>query len=132
MSGWNFFKNIFIVVSILALTGCQSIQKSPIYPAHDETLLYQLPYDLTYLRTLDALSNIHGWELDLTEKEKGIIRVRNLDWVRLDDSDTRMITFSIRRVSRTQTSIQIAPESQHTLGSGDLLKIINQYISAEL
>ena len=124
------FLSIFIMV--LFLTGCQSIQKSPIYPAYDETLLYQLPYDLTYLRTLDALSNIPGWELDLTEKEKGIIRVRNLDWSKLDDSDKRLISFNVRRVSRTETSIQIAPESQHTLGGGDLMKLINQYVSAEL
>lgn len=114
------------------VTGCVNIQKSPVYPAHDEVLLYELPYDLTYLRTLDALSNLPGWELDITEKEKGTIRVRNLNWTRLDDSDRRLVTFVISRVSRTETSVQIAPESQRTLGGGDLMKHINKYVSAEL
>lgn len=125
-------KHVFISVLMLTLAGCTSIQKSPVYPAHDETLIYKLPYDLTFLRALDALSNIPGWELDLTEKEKGLIRVRNLDWTKLDDSDTRVITFLVRRVSRTETSVQIAPESQHILGGGDLMKRINQYVSVEL
>ena len=126
------FFSYFLITVIFLITGCQSIQKSPVYPAYDEILLYQLPYDLTYLRALDALSTTPGWELDSTEKEKGIINVRNLNWTRLDDSDTRLITFFVRRASRSETSVQIAPQSQHTLGGGDLMKRINQYVSAEL
>lgn len=123
--------SVFLIM-FLFVTGCVNIQKSPVYPAHDEVLLYKLPYDLTYLRTLDALSNLPGWELDITEKEKGTIRIRNLNWTRLDDSDRRLVTFVVARVSRTETSVQIAPESQRTLGAGDLMKHINKYVSAEL
>ncbi len=132
MKRWNLLFLFLLAGSVFLTAGCSSIQKSPVYPAYDEILLYQLPYDLTYLRVMDSLSNLPGWELDLTEKEKGLIRVRNLDWSKLDDSDTRLISFLVRRVSRTQTSVQIAPESQHTLGGGDLMKRINEYVSVEL
>lgn len=126
------FSSLFIAAFLL-MTGCQSsIQKSIVYPAYDEVLVFPLAYDLTYLRTLDALSNIPGWELDLTEKEKGLIRVRNLDWTRLDDGDRRLMTFVVKRVSRGETSVELAADSQHTLGGADLMKRVNQYISAEL
>ncbi len=124
----------YSLVSILFFTaGCKSsIQKSIIYPANDEVLQYELPYDLVYLRTLEAVGNMEGWELDITEKEKGTIRVRNLDWTRPDDSDRRLMTFVVKRLTRKITTVEIAPESRHVLGGGAMLKKIEKYVSSEL
>jgi hypothetical protein len=126
------FKKGFLLGLLLAftLTGCTLHQK--IGPAHDETLLYPLAYDLTYLRTLDAVQSVPDWELEETDKEKGLITVKNINYTRLTDADLRIVTFQIKRVGRKQTSIQITPDTQRTLGAGDLLDRIAQYVNREI
>lgn len=123
----------FLIAVLFAVSGCKSsIQKSIVYPANDEILRYNLPYDLVYLRTLEAVGSMQGWELEITEKEKGTVAVRNLDWTRPDDSDRRILTFLIKRESRQVTTVEIAPSSRHILGGGAMLKKIQQYVSREL
>ena len=110
--------------------GCASQKKIP--PAYEEVLVYPLPFDLVYLRTLEALENVQGWELQETEKEKGIIRVRNISYSRLDDSDKRTATILIKRMSRRETAVSLAPYSNQVLGGASLMKSISQYVSREL
>ena len=93
-----------------AVTGCAVNKK--LTPLHDVILVYKLAYDLTYLRAVHAIQDVKGWALEETDKEKGIIRVRNLDFSLFDDSDQRIISILIKRDSRSETSVQLAPESQ--------------------
>ncbi len=122
---------LFALLILAPLAGCSSIRQEDI-PAHTEVLLYTTPFDLTYLRTLEALENVDGWELEETEKEKGIIRVRNMKYSNLADADLRQATILITRIDRGQTSVQLAPYSQHVIGGADLMKRISQYVGREL
>lgn len=114
----------------IVLTGCA--KDKTILPVHDEILTYPLAFDVTYLRTLEALENIPDWELEETEKEKGIIRVRNVAYSRFDDADKRVATFYITRVSRSETTIQLAPGSQQIIGGDKLLEKIKTNLGREV
>ncbi len=123
----------FLIVSVFtlfALGGCSSTPKT--LPVHDEVMIYTLPFDLTYLRTLEALESLPDWELEETEKEKGLIRVRNTDFMALTDNDTRLATILIKRLGRNQTSVSFAPHSQRVIGGDQLLERISHYLSREL
>ena len=120
---------IFLAGSIL-LSGCMTQEKS--FPAQDEVLLYALPFDLTYLRTMEAIDSHPDWELSYSEKEKGIITVRNIHHSSLTDADKRIITFMVKRVDRHETSVQLAPDSQYVIGGDELLKLVGKYLSNEL
>ena len=126
----NLFSFLLIAILSGCLFGCATAKK--VLPLHDEVLIYELPYDLTYLRTLEALDNQSGWVLDETEKEKGIIRIRNVEFSRWDDADLRSLTFNIKRIDRSHTSIALAPESQRSLNGGDMLKVIGDRLKADL
>jgi hypothetical protein len=121
---------LFITFICSGLTGCATSKK--VLPLHDEVLSYELPYDLTDLRTLDALNAQDGWQLEATDKEKGMIRIRNVQYTRLNDRDRRVLTFTITRVDRRHTSVALAPESQRTLSGGDMLKAISARLKNEL
>jgi len=110
--------------------GCNSVGK--VMPANDSVLTYKLPYDLTYLRTLEALDSATDWQLQATEKEKGTINVRDTNFSRLDDSDKCTITFVVKRVDRETTSVSILPKDQHVYGGEKLLKKVGDYLSREL
>lgn len=127
-------KNIWLVTILslgVALTGCASA-KNKILPVYDEVLVYDLPYDLTYLRTIEALENVDGWEIEETEKEKGILVARNLNFSNLADADLRQATILIKRLNRNQTTISLANYSQHVRDGDKLLQRISQYVSREL
>lgn len=123
-----------ILLSFLAVglfvTGCAFREK--VLPAHDEVLIYPLAFDLTYLRALEAVENIPNWELTETEKEKGIIRVRNTNFSRFGDADKREATIIVKRVGRRETSIEFAPESKRVVGGDKLLERIAQFVTREL
>lgn len=124
------FAALFITLICSGLTGCATSKK--VLPLHDEVLTYELPYDLTYLRTLDALNAQDGWQLEETDKEKGKIRIRNVQYTRMNDSDLRTLTFIVTRIDRKHTSVALAPESQRTLSGGDMLKAISAQLKTEL
>lgn len=123
-------KTVLTFFLVLSLAGCATTKK--VLPLHDEVLVYALPYDLTYLRTFEALDMQAGWLIDNTDKEKGMINIRNIDYARLDDSDKRKLSFLVKRVDRSHTSVQLAEDSQRTLCGGDLLKAVGEKLSAEL
>lgn len=127
----NMIKSSGLILLTLFLTvGCA--HKKPLLPVHDEVLVYQLPYDLIYLRTLDALQTVPGWELQMTDKESGFIQVRNINYSGLDDSDKRTATFMIKRIDNGETSIELSRESQQVFGVGDLMKAVGKYLSREV
>lgn len=120
-----------LLISAAFTPGCASPEKK-VLKAHDDLLLYALPFDLTYLRTLEALELVPGWELEETEKEKGMIRMRNVNFSRWDDSDKQYITFMVKRIGTRETSVQVAPESQYVPGGRALLDSITAYMNVEL
>lgn len=128
----RYFKisNVLMVVLGIYFAGCASQNK--VLPLHDEVLQFQLPYDLAYLRTIEALERVEGWELQSTEKEKGLIVVRNINFSSVDDADKRNATFRLKRVGPRETSVQLAPHSQRVLGGETLLERISVYLDREL
>jgi uncharacterized lipoprotein len=125
-------KKLFLIAffAVIASAGCAS-QKEKILPVHDEVLIYPLPYDVTYLRTIEALESVDDWEMEETEKEKGTIRVRNINFSSFDDADKRIANFLVKRVGRNKTSVELAPESQRIVGGDDLLKKVASYLNRE-
>lgn len=126
-------KNNFLL-SVMAFTifviGCSTAEKNEL-PVRDEVLHYDLSYDLTFLRVMEALENTHGWELEETEKEKGYIKVRNTDFGRFGDDDKSLVIFEIKRIDRNDTSISIAKVSQRTLGAGKLFDKVRDFLNTE-
>lgn len=129
------FRLFFLAIMTVGLvSGCTSLGKAPekVLPLHDEVLHYNLPFDLTFLRTMEALENVEGWELEETEKEKGIIRARNMDFDRFADFLDSRATILVERVSRQETSVRLAPESQRITQGDELLKSISKFVTTEL
>ena len=124
----NFF--LMLSLSSLVLFGCT--HRPSILPVHDEVLTYSLPLDLVYLRTLDAVQAHPEWELNLTDKEKGIIRLHNMRYSSFADADLRILTLLIKRLGPRETTIQLAPESQSVVGGDEILKLVKQYLSREI
>lgn len=121
-----------LAILVLApLTGCATFRDEDI-PAHTEVLVYNLPYDLTYLKTIEAVESVEGWDLDETEKERGTIRARNTEFTNLADKDKSSATFIVKRLDRGQTSIELAPYSQRVVGGAKLMKRIAEYVGHEL
>ncbi|HLD56302.1 MAG TPA: hypothetical protein VJA00_01660, partial [Candidatus Omnitrophota bacterium] len=76
----------FLVLGLgISLVGCAVENK--ILPLHDEVLYVHAPYDVAYLRAIETLERVEGWELESTEKEKGIIVARNINFSSLVDAD---------------------------------------------
>lgn len=119
-----------ILILSMGFTGCNTVGE--VLPPNDEVLVYPLPYDLTYLRTLEALESCPHWQIDETDKEKGMIRARDTNYSRLDDSDLRSIVFMVKRVDRRTTSVSIAPESQKVFGGAELMKAIASALAREI
>jgi MFS superfamily sulfate permease-like transporter len=127
----NYFSKFVLILMLgLGLAGCNTVGK--VLPPNDEVLTYKLPYDLTYLRTLEALNSVGAWELEETDKEKGWVRVRDTNYSRLDDSDMRVITFVIKRMDRQTTSVSIDPKSQKVYGGKKLLEVVGEALGREI
>lgn len=122
------------ILLFLSLTGCvlSSQSQKPDLPPNDKVLTYPLPMDLAFLRAMEALEKIPDWELEATEKEKGWIRIRNLNYSRFDDADKRLIMVLLKQEERNKVSIQIAPESQRVLGGDLVLKAIDELLKKEV
>ena len=121
---------VITLMAALVLMGCA--HHNPILPVHDEVLVYPLAYDLTYLRTLDALMTVPGWDLETTDKEKGLIRVRNVEYSRVNDADKRLATFLLKRLNGRETSVELERDSQQVLGAGTLIKAVSAQLSREV
>lgn len=108
--------------------GCRTTDKM-ISTVHDEILIYKLPFDLTYLKTMDALQKVPNWQLQSTEKERGLITVFNTNYSAFNDADQRVITFQVTSLGAGKTSVQIIPEDQEIPNGDDLLKQIAAVLS---
>ena len=118
-----------ILILSLGLAACNTVGK--VLPPNDEVLVYKLPYDLTYLRTMEALDSTGNWQLEETDKEKGTLSVRDTNYSRLDDSDLRVVTFWVKRVDAGTTSVSIDPASQKVYGGKQLLEAVGTTLGRE-
>ncbi len=126
-----FFMILFLLTAGILTPGCSSAKKA-VLPVHDDVLIYPLSFDLTYLRTLDALQDLPDWELQETEKELGIIKVRNINYSTWNDADKRVITVVVKLLDTNQTSVQLAPDSQTTIGGQELLNQVAAHLKKEV
>ena len=110
--------------AIALLTGCihQPLVK------HDQVLLYNRPFDYTYDQVIDAVSSVHPWQLASTTRSMGEIVLLNEQYWDTLDTDKRTATILVKRVSRRQTAVQLAPDSQNVIGVAVLLKKIDQVL----
>jgi hypothetical protein len=88
--------------------------------------------DLTYLRTLEAVQAHPEWELDTTDKENGIISIRNLRYSSFVDADRRRATLILKQVGARETSVQFSSESQRVFGGKEIMSLIKQYLDREV
>ena len=124
-------KSVAVFMAAAVLFGCASTAKK-VLPKYDEVLTFPMPYDLTYLRTVEALESVNGWELAMTEKEKGFIELQNTNYLQPGDADLRKAKFLVKRVGSRQTSVQLDPEYQHVRDGDKLMKQIASYNAREL
>lgn len=117
-----------LAFGLFLLGGCAH---SSILPVHDEVLVYPLPYDLTFLRTLDAVDAHPDWEPNWTDKEKGILHLQNTRYSSFADADKRSMVLLVRRENLEETSVRLAPESQAVFGGDEVLKLIRAVLSEE-
>lgn len=123
---------IFSVILISSLPSFGGCAHSPFLPVHDEVLVYRLPLDLVYLRTLEAVDLHPDWEPDHTIKEKGLIYLRNVRYSSFADADQRTAALVLKQIGPHRTSIQLTPESQTVFGGDEILGLIKQYLSREV
>jgi len=126
----NILTTMVVVLLACGAVGCNTVGK--MLPANDRVLVYDLPYDLTYLRTMETLDGHGNWQLADTDKEQGTLSVRDTNYSRLDDSDCRVIKFLVKHVGRNRTSVSIDPDSQKVIGGDKLLDAIGGALGREI
>jgi len=117
------FLSLFCLVLVLAV-GCASMGKKD-DPKWDKVLVYDRPYDFTYLRTLEALNSFPDWLLETTDKEKGYIIIRNTEYAHLYDRDKTVVRVNIKRLEQRKTSVSFDPTTQQFEKGGVILDRID-------
>ena len=123
---------VYVFIMGLALfSGCALFgDRVEDVPPRERVLLFDRPFDVTYLRTLEALNTFPGWVLEQTDKEKGLIVLRNRQYSHLFDKDKMAARFLLKRVNRQQTSVELDPSSPAFEEEGVLLDRIDQVMKA--
>ncbi|HCM43157.1 MAG TPA: hypothetical protein DIS66_07605 [Candidatus Omnitrophica bacterium] len=118
------------LIFCFALSGCAG--KSSYLPAdqvpagNSQEILIEQPYDLVYLAVFDTVNDLTEWSPDKTLQTEGLIRLRNTQFSRFDDSDRRFIQVRIRRDGQFQTSVFLDPESRNIIGAAEVLDAIRK------
>lgn len=120
---------VFLAMCCLGGTGCKT-SSSSLLPVHDEILIFPVTMDLAYLRTMEAIQAHPDWELDYTDKEKGLINIKNMRYSSFSDADLRSATLVLKREGPKKTSVQFAKRSQSIRGGEEILDLVKQYVSA--
>lgn len=118
-------KESFLIVLSAMLFVSSSCSSLKDFPAYDQVLIYDRPYDYTYLRTVEALNTFSDWTLEETDKNKGLIVMRNTQYSHLFDRDKLVARFTVKSLGRRQTSVALEPSSQRLEQGGVLLKRID-------
>ena len=110
------FSQIALILMLsLGLVGCNTVGK--MLPPNDRVLVYPLPYDLTYLRTMEILDTTSDWQLEETDKEKGTIVWLLVPWaqdilVALDKGELKLKDYDLSRWRLMHIGAQPVPPSQ--------------------
>ena len=134
MKPYLLFRCVAGGICIFLAAGClrvESLEEAAL-PVHDEKLDYALPYDLTFLRVLEAVDNVDGWGPEETEMMTGKITVRNMQYGSAVDADNRRVTLRIERLEPEKTRISLIPESQRTLGGDKILAKVKEFLDREI
>ena len=125
-------KMLNVFLTGLLLIGVWGCAHDSVLPVHDEVLVFPLPYDLAFLRTLEAIQKHPDWDLDRTDKENGIIIIRNMRFSSYADADQRVATILVKRTDSRETSIEFDKKSQAVVGGDEILALIRQNLSREV
>ncbi len=116
----------FVLAALVVLiVGCVH---QPLGVKHKEVLIYDQAFDYTYDGVIKALNSAYPWQLSTTDKSRGTIEAFNQKYWDTLDADKRTATILVKRISRKQTSVELALESQTVVGVGDLLKAIDSVL----
>ncbi|OGW86934.1 MAG: hypothetical protein A3C35_00110 [Omnitrophica bacterium RIFCSPHIGHO2_02_FULL_46_11] len=118
------------VLVVFGVIGCSSLREGKDVPHYDQELIYEQPYDYTFLRTLEALNTVTGWTVEETDARKGLIVIRNTQYGNLFDKDKWVARFTVRSLARRKTSVALEPDSQSLEQGGTLLKRIDDVMKA--
>lgn len=129
-------KKVFIPLMVLfflslAGGGCRTTS-SVVKVDHKEVLDFPLPFDLVYLRTIEAINEDPDWELDFTDKEKGYIVLHNQNFSSFDDADLRTAKLIVKRLAYQRTTVELAPESRGVSGGDTILGLIKKHLTFEV
>ena len=125
----DYFLVVLSFIFLAFLNGCSSLKD---FPAYDQVLVYDRPYDYTFLKTFEALNTFHDWTIEETDKNKGLIAMRNTQYGHIFDRDKLVARFIVKSLGRRQTSVALEPSSQHLVQGGDLLKRIDQVMATAM
>ncbi len=123
---------LLIVLPFLAWMGSGCASNKSILPLHDEVLTYSLPFDLTYLRTIEAIQQHKDWDLDWTDREKGLISIRNMRFNSWADADKRQAFVVVKAVNKNETAVYFDSASQAVVGGEEILSLIRDQLSREV
>ncbi|GEM_PF-738759 len=112
------------------LWGCAG-SKKPVQ-VYDEVLAFSLPFDLVYLRSMEAVQKHGNWDIERTDKEKGQIYIKNKRYSSYADADLRKGLLVVKRISAKETTVQIDPEFQSVVGGDEVLSLIKHYMAPEV
>ena len=129
------FKSLTSITFLWAflLTACASpsnflpIEKIP--AGNSEEIHVTKPYDFVYLAVFDAANSSDHWTPSQTLKDEGLMRLRNTQFSRFDDSSARVVNVRIRRDSLTQTSVFLEEDSRRVIGADEVLDIIRKKLA---
>ncbi len=110
------------------LTSCAN--QSGLLPADQissrasQPIIVQRAYDVVFLSVFEVVDSLEAWNPEVTDKNEGTIRVKNIQFGKIGDADTRMLTIEIVRDSKTQTQIRLDQDSQRVIGASDVMDAI--------
>lgn len=106
--------------------GCATSNKlTTAREANTRVLVYDNPYDLVFLRVIESADLLETWDVEITDKEKGLVSFHNTNFGAFSSEDERTISVLLKRINRSQTSVQLAPYSQKALDTDKLLDVID-------
>lgn len=118
------------IMVLLLVSGCASLRncgtKCDEKIKYDRVLEYDLPFDYVYMKTIDAMNLIPNWVLEETDKEKGIVVLRNVQFGHIFDRDKNVAHVNVKRVSRKHTTVALDPDSQELPQGGEILNKIDE------
>ncbi len=118
------------LVTLVLLAGCGIFEKQP--SIRYMVYTYEQPFDLVYLRAIETLDTNDDWAFSYTDKETGVIALRNMNYENWFGMDRQYVRFVVRHVSQTETSVEIDPSASQCKGTAcvQLLEKINTVLSA--